>query len=301
MAQAPNLKQRVAFTSWQGWVNHADAALAIDDWAVLQGASIVERLRTCGGVLLDFEQHFSRLESGCAAIGIGGLRQDEICELAQQCVEQNSAAFAGEDFSIAIVVTPGRANAGEGPTLLVHSSPIEWAKLRHWYQHGQTLEISKHRNVPKECWSPHLKTRSRLQYFLSDQSVTETFGGSVLLTLRGTLTETSVANILLVEKGKLVAPPESDTLLGISLARTIRLATDAGIEVLFEDISPERAKNAAAIVLTGSLGCLWGCSQFEGIAVNQNSDGASMVQQLQALWASDIGLDFVAQAHRLTD
>lgn len=294
--------QRYAFTSQQGWVPHKKAAISIDDYGFMQGATIVDRMRTCAGTLLDFSLHYQRFLHSCDAIGIptDSFEQDAFERLANECVSRNRDVFNEQDFSVAMVATPGAIGGNESPTLVVNSSPIDWRKLDHWYRRGQALSISAHRNVPSECWSPKIKTRSRLQYFLSDQAVNTPFGGAVLLSIANELTETSVANLLILEGENLIAPLSETVLPGISLARTTRLAEADGIVVRYEPISVERAKRATGILLTGTVGCLWHCSSLGGIALNSDARCTTVLNRLKSLWSSEIGINYVEQASMLS-
>lgn len=295
MAQAIELSKRVAFTSWQGWGSHANASISIDDYGFLQGATAVDRLRTCNGELLDLEEHYCRLLQGCKAIGVEADRL-KVVSIIEECVALNRPVYGQQDFSVAIIVTPGRLGPDRSPTVVVHTSPIDWPKLHEWYTQGQSLEFATHRNVPAECWSPAIKTRSRLQYFLADQNVSQEASGAILLSTNGLLTETSVANLLIVEGDDLVSPQHEIILPGISLQRTARLASKAGIEVRYEPISEERAKKASGLILTGTVGCIWHCNALDGVPLRGDAVFNGVYQRLQQLWQEDIGMDFELQA-----
>jgi branched-subunit amino acid aminotransferase/4-amino-4-deoxychorismate lyase len=186
----------------------------------------------------------------------------------------------------------------EVPTLIVHPAEIDWRKLNHWYTWGQELCIAQSRNVPPQCWSPSIKTRARLQYYLADQAARRAageFSGAVLLDLQGNVTETSAANLILVEGHKLISPPLDSILYGISLQRTLRLGSQAGWQVNFEAISPARAEQADEILLCGSTGCLWPAARIGG-RVFEASPRGSAFQALAGLWRQDVQLDFIQQA-----
>ncbi len=242
------LDESTTFQLWQArprWIPATSASLSLDDWGALQGATLVERLRTVGGQPLDVEPHLLRLRQSAEVLGIRW--PDYLSgDLVAACVEANRPAHAHVDFSVVILLTPGRAHAGptgQRPTVIVHTLDLSWKSLARWYERGQALVTSENRNVPNACWSTHLKTRSRLHYYLADRQA-EGAGisgaGAAMLSIDGYLTESSVANLLILSRDTLISPPIDSVLHGLSLRRTLRLADKLGIAVRMENIAPQR-------------------------------------------------------------
>lgn len=257
-------------------------------------------MRTCNSAPLDASEHIGRLLDGCTQIGIQLPQELNLVALATECARRNVAAYRREDFSIVVLVTPGTEPDGSNPTVILHTSPIAWDALATWYQNGQSLRISTNQNVSASCWSPQLKTRSRMHYFLADQYAISSMGpfsSSILPNARGNLTETSSANFVIIESGSIICPPMDEILHGVSLARTIRLATKMKMKVCFESISAQRAMEADELLLCGSTGCIWPASQLEEREFTDCANGAAF-GALRELWTEDIGLDFVSQAIR---
>ena len=282
------------------WRPTADVSLALDDLGSLQGATLVERLRTVASQSLDGEEHLDRLRQNAKELAIEWpcyLTSDLIGE----CIRRNLPIHQTNDFAIVILLTPGHSRAlpiGSTPTVIMHTADLNWAQLAHWYQHGQPLVLATNRNVPGSCWSPHMKTRSRMHYFLADQQAAASqlpFAGAIMLSLDGHITESSVANVLLIDGEQLVSPPIDSVLHGLSLRRTIRLAEQLGIPVRYENISIAAAERATGMLLTGSSGCLWPASQL-GSVHYPNCTENSIYQRLRQAWIEDIGLDYTAQA-----
>lgn len=287
------------------WQPLTETKLALDDVGVLQGVVMVDRLRTVHGGPSDSPAHVARLRSNCQAIGIAWPAALELEELQSQCATLNRKFFGDKDFSIVSIITPGQiGSATPTPTVIVHAAGIDWSKLDSWYTYGQHLIIPATRNVPNACWSPALKTRARLQYYLADQSAANSqhaHAGAVLLDLHGNLTETAQANVLIVENGScLISPPEASILPGISLQRTLRLAREIGLHVSFEPISVARAGEAEEIVLCGSTGCLWSAHSLDDKILPTANRVDGIARRLAQAWMADIGLDFVAQARQLS-
>ena len=87
----------------------------------------------------------------------------------------------------------------------------------------------------------------------------------------------------------------ASVLNGISLARTLRLVEQAGLQIHFEPIPIPRALAADEILLCGSTGLLWAARSFADREFPQAVTGA-VLQSLQHLWMEEIGLDYIQQA-----
>ncbi|RMF36893.1 MAG: hypothetical protein D6753_18630 [Planctomycetota bacterium] len=282
-------------TAWKNgrWGPLAETMLDLDDWGVLSGAMVVDRLRTVQGQPRDVSEHLDRFQAGCRTVGIKLPAGLDLAHLIEQCAARNLAAWGGIDLAIVLLATPGRV-AGQQATLVVHPAAIDHARLRQWYATGQPLAVADQQSVPAACWSPHLKVRSRLNYYLADRAAQQRFGptaGAVLQDATGCLTETSAANILIAEGQRLVSPPPATILPGVSLQRTERLAAELGIELRFEPISIQRAIEADGLMLCGSVGCWWFASRLENRLFDDLSENP-LFRALREAWARDLGVDY---------
>ena len=274
--------------------------LALDDIGFLSGVVIVDRMRTMAGKLLDLSEHVTRFRQSCRAVGIELPSAEDLQARALACAESERQFYPGQDFSVILLATPGSARAQPRlPTLIMHTQAIAWERLCHWYRVGQTLTSSSHRNVPESCWSPKIKTRARLHYYLADQEALATTGdphsAGLLLDQQEFVTETSSANVLLIEGERLVSPRRERILDGVSLGRTLRLAERRKIVVAFEDISLARAQQADAILLCGSSGGVWRAGRLDERDYASGPWPPPLVHLVDD-WKQDVGIDFVEQA-----
>lgn len=294
------------------WIRAQDALLPLDDLGVLQAASVVERLRTYNGKLVDLSRHIARFREGLASVGISLPESWDVESLVPQCLDrqahkQEKGQADGEDFSIVVMGTPGRVGTSE-PTLVVHASDLPWRRLASWYRCGQVLMGSSHQSVPEACWPAKLKTRSRLHYYLADQSAIEEatakrmdgaeFAAGVLVDQSGHLTETSMANIAILEGDRLVTPLAAGILTGTSQPRVLDAARNVGLQVDSEPITPQRAMAADQVWLTGALGCLWAAQSF-GSALYDAPADCQAFRLVQGYVMKAVGIDYVQQATRL--
>ena len=277
------------------WLPLSEVHLALDDWGVLQGATIVDRLRTIDSRPLDVPLHLQRLRANCKTLGIETPELDQLDDVIVECAHHNQSRLADRDFSIVVLVTPGRTSAPKSPTIIVHVQPLNWAAIKYWYQNGQPLVIASNRNVPQACWSPKLKTRSRLQYYLADQQAYQSTGpysGAILLDTDGFVTETSAANILVVDQaGNLCCPHEESILGGVSLIRTLRLAEASGRKIIRAPISLDMIASASEVILTGTSACIWPASQVGDVRFSDPIKRPAYGQLLD-MWIESVGMDF---------
>jgi len=288
------LRNSIAWKNGQ-WLPLKEVHLGLDDWGVLQGAVIVDRLRTIDSHPLDVPLHLARLKSNCESIGIDLSELEPLVDVIIECARHNQSRLADRDFSIVVLVTPGLTSAVNSPTVIVHVQPLNWTTIEYWYAHGQPLVVATNRNVPRDCWSPQLKTRSRLQYYLADQEAMQSsgpFAGAILLNTDGYVTETSAANVIMVDQAGNVCCPDADSILGgVSLIRTLRLAESSGLKVIRKPISIAMIESAREVILTGTSGCIWSASQFGNVSLSDPTE-RPVYRELVAKWIADVGFDF---------
>jgi len=277
---------------------------SIADAGTLYGAILVERFRTYGCQLLDIADHKVRLLHGASQFAIDNSSVAfELEENVNRLLESNrDLVHRCGDVSVVVLLSPGEqlhnTVLGSRPTCLMHLSPLPFAKLARWYTQGTDLSMGAFQAVPGPCWPNQIKSRSRLPYFLSDARATATQSDSlaVLTTTRGSISDTSAANLLLVDgKGEFVSPPKEDILVGCTLQSIERLLNSKSVRIHFRDIEPDELSRASEIILTGSSGGIWPVRSIDGKRIGSGG-GRPKLRMLTELWKEHVGMDFVAQA-----
>lgn len=301
------------------WLPCKDLHWSVTDIATTQGVMLVERLRTAGGRLFDCPLHVERLGTSAALVGLEcNDLLSSIPSLIEELVNQNHEFIQfHHDVGIVVLLSPGdpghHKSAKLVPTLMMHLTSIPFSQLHKWYEYGCRLHISETRNVPPESWSPWIKTRSRLQYYLADHPVTSTTGDqsstakkpqsdsvAVLLSSRDYVTETSISNLIIVDRqGKLRSPSKRDILQGVSLSKVESLATKLGLALEYGNITADDFREAEEILMTGTTGFVWAAVEFEGKLVGDGKPGP-ICKAIQRTWSETLGFDFVAQASDVT-
>jgi branched-subunit amino acid aminotransferase/4-amino-4-deoxychorismate lyase len=281
------------------WISATDAGF-------VQGTTVAEQLRTFRGKLFCLDDHLTRLDHSLETIGLGkGINRSEVSAAAQRLVEQNHRLLeADDDLGLSIFVTPGEyASYGAGgptaPTLGMHTYPLPFRLWAAKYRTGQSLVTTEIEQVPPTCWSPSLKCRSRMHYYLADRRAAQIEPGAraLLLDHDGFVTEASTANVILYSRDGLIAPPGQSVLRGISLAKVCQLAGEMGLLTTERAIRADDVARADEVFLASTPLCMLPVTRFNGRPIGDGAPGP-VFQRLIAAWGEQVGLDVVEQAER---
>jgi branched-chain amino acid aminotransferase len=274
---------------------------SISDVGTMFGAILVERMRTYQGKLLDLCDHRERLVTSAQKLGIQTSYVESQFEFACHRVLERNAELVNRmgDVGIAFLLSPGEFdsvvnNRFPDPTCMVHLSPLPISKLEQWNRQGVELIRGAMCTVPGTCWPVQMKTRSRLPYFLSDLQACNIAGDqlTVLTTTRGTIADTAMANILMVDRhGSIVSPPWQDILVGCTLKNLARLLDRNGTVLVQRDIKPEEFGSAREVILTGTSGGVWHASKVDGELIGDGHPGPEL-RRMKLLWDEHVLTSF---------
>lgn len=285
-------------------VSQGQLHIELDDIGFVLGTTISERLRTFGGQLFQVDEHFARLALSLESIGI---TSEELLPRVQtaavEIVAHNiTLCPTGSDLGLVILITPGRAATNE-PTVLVYSTALPFSEMRSWYSDGVSLQVSTHRQVPKNCWPSHLKCRSRMHYYLADQEARskQSDARALLLDQYGNVAEASTANLLIYAKDTgLVSPRKENILSGISLSVLEDLAAQLDVNFQYSDFRVADVMEADEVILCSTSPSVWAVRECNGQVCGAGADG-EMVRALQGKFSELVGIDIVAQASEFAE
>lgn len=269
----PPARVRLAYCDGS-WIDSEQLSLNVRDLGFTQSVTAVERIRAYQGNWFQVERHLDRFLSTASALGIVGLPDRTIIEsLLDQLVVRNQEWLEQADnFGGVLFATPGCPKPGpsvSNPTFVLdlHSNDVDGCE--NWIRHGSPLVVTTIQQPPPESWSRQLKVRCRLHYYLADRAANDAVAESngILLDQDGSITETSLSNILIVESGVLICPEREQILWGVSLQVILELAKQHGISVRFERIQPDRLRAADEVLQTGTRCGLWFASSVDGSAL----------------------------------
>lgn len=282
------------------WMPSRDALIPLSDLGFGLGVTVVERLRTFAGRPFRIEEHLKRLERSLEIVGWNTAAiVAEVHEAVAAFPDVNAELMApGDDWYVAIFVTPGDSPTAAHPRIGVHGGPLPFAGWADKFETGVDVVITDVRQTPANCWPPELKCRSRMHYYLADQEAARRQPGAraVLLDQQGFIGEASTANVVAYYEGRGLVTPRLDGVLpGISQQVMFELADEAGIAHYEADLSPTAFAAADELFITSTSICLQPIVRVDDRAIGDARPGL-IYRQLLSAWSEKVGVDIAAQA-----
>jgi branched-subunit amino acid aminotransferase/4-amino-4-deoxychorismate lyase len=285
----------------------SEARLPVYDAGVVLGATVSEMARTFHRRPYRLIDHIDRLYRSLDASRMDiGLSKEALVAIANQLIGHN-ARFLEEGGELGLVqfVTAGEVPTYAGmmgraprttPTVCVHTFPLLFARYARKLQTGAHLVTPSIRQVPPQCYQPHMKCRSRMHYHLAEKEAQRVDPEAValLLDLDGNVTETSSANFLMVKRGAIVSPPSGKILPGISRDTVMKLARELAIPFAERDIRVADIVSADEALITSTPFCLMPVTQINGTTIGDGKPGSTFRRLIDA-WSQEVGLDIEAQ------
>lgn len=292
------------------FVPRSGLGLPLTDAGFVLGAAVAEQLRTFRGELFLPAEHGRRLVEGLSIVQVDApVPVEDLLAAAAEVARHNwrlGPSFS--DLGVSIVVTPGdlaaqshgrpRIEACPGRSrAMIHSFPLAFESWVSGYAHGIRLVTVSVRQVPEECWPSRLKCRSRMHYHLAEREAHRLDPGARPLVCHGDgrVSETPTANVVVVTGRRLLTPPESDALPGISLRFLWRLAESEGLECEERSMRVSDCLHADEVLLTSTPSCLLPATSIDGSAIGDGHPGPIFLRLLAA-WERSCGVDIREQA-----
>ena len=270
------------------------------------GVTVAEQLRTFGGEIFLIDDHFARLKKSLATVGVDEVDLAALHSATHEIVEHNLRLIPrGSDLGVTVFVTPGlyptySPNGETGPSVGIHSYPLPFSLWAAKYASGQHCEPVSVPQVSSDCWPRHLKSRSRMHYYLADREARQIHpeARAILADERGNLNEASTANVVAIfaDEG-IVSPPRETILPGISLGFVEQLCSELDIEFVWRPIAMHELADADELLLTSTPYSLLPVSRF----AQREFDGRDHFERLIDAWSRHVGLDMVEQANRFAE
>ncbi len=282
-----------------------EAHLTLHDAGFVWGATVTDLCRTFGHRPFRLPDHLCRFRQSCELAYIPlNLSDDELTAVAEQLVAYNAALLPPDgDLAVVFFATPGPigyylgepGGPGDGaPTLGVHTFPLPFARYHRLIREGAVLVTPAARRVPAECVDPRIKQRSRLSGWIADQEARrmEPGASALLLDADGFVTETVVANFLIVRDGTVLSPPRDAILNGVSLQVVEELCRDLGIPFEERRLTVEDCRNADEAMLAGTSYCLAAVRRVAGADLSMHGP---IRRRLLDEWSRRVGVDIERQ------
>ncbi|TWU60833.1 branched-chain amino acid aminotransferase [Rubripirellula tenax] len=261
MATSP--LSRISFFSGN-WIEHDRMVVSIDDIGFRQSVTVVERLRTYNQRPFQFEAHWKRWQSSLDALAIDDTpTREAMTSITDELLHRNRDwVNSNGDVGITWFATPGLMGTSPHervPTIGIHLNPIDHDRNVAKQTIGQPLVITSVRQQPDDAWPRAIKVRCRLHYFRADQmaQAVDPHAVGVLIDDDGSVTDTSIANLAIVEGGSIVSPEADQVLASVSQAVVEQIAHEFNIAWRKERVRPDRITQADEVLLMGTDCGVW--------------------------------------------
>jgi len=267
-------------------VERDQAKISVYDHGLLYGDGVFEGIRCYSGKVFEIDAHVDRLYNSAKAIRLEiPMTRDEFKKAIVRTVEANGF----KDTYIRAVVTRGEGNLGLSPkgckpSVFIIADKIELYPPALYEKGLEVITCTTMRNHPNAL-SPRIKSLNYLNNILAkieamDAGVLE----AVMLNHLGYVSECTGDNIFIVRRGDLITPPkESGILDGVTRNAVMRLAREAGITVVEENMTRYDLYTADECFLTGTGAEVIPVTKIDGRAIGGGGVGP-MTKKLLGLF-----------------
>jgi branched-chain amino acid aminotransferase len=231
-----------------------EAKISAIDYGFLYGFGLFETMRAYNGSIFRLEAHLNRLAKSAEKLGI----EIDVPSL-QAAVTETIRKNSLKEARVRLSVSAGEGSLIPDPHSCAHPTVLVIARKyvaysSDIYEKGfQAIFSTARRNIQSPLSS--MKTANYLDCLLARQEAKDAgVDESLLLNEAGLLSEGSMSNLFLVDRGRLITPPVNAGILpGITRGVVLELAPSLGIKVVEKDVLPEKLTNSEEAFLTNSL------------------------------------------------
>ncbi len=256
----------------------AEASLSLLDPGFVWGATVTDRTRTFGGRPFELDAHIRRFRQSCELACVPLEASDaQIATIANTLFARDGT---DPDVSLVMLATPG-------PTLILHTQPLDWAKLERIDRTGARL-VQSSATLGTNPWMKH---RSRLPWWIAARELRQYDPDSEPLFVDrvvNSVTETASANLLAFINDTVVSPPRVQILRGIALDLTEQLCRQLRLPFVESTIDVNDLGHASEVLLTNSTFGVVGVAWLNG---NLVPFPGPILRRLQSAWSHHLGVN----------
>lgn len=264
-------------------VHRNDARVSVFDSVVQGGDAVWEGLRVYNGTVYALEEHLHRLRDSAHALAFTQIPSISYIKRAIGRTLQANGMF--HDAHIRLTLTRGeKYTSGMDPRLNTKGCTLivlaEWKPPVYGTAPITLITASVRRNNPN-----HLDSKIHHNNLLNNilAKIEANVAGAddaLMLDTDGFVAETNATNFFLIKNGRLLTPPATSCLPGITRQWVIDTAPELGISITEQHISLTECYTADHAFVTGTMGELVPVQMIDGRAIDLQK-GAATFQQLQ--------------------
>lgn len=264
----------------------ADAKVSVFDSVVQGGDAVWEGLRVYDGKIFQLDAHLDRLFASAKAMAFEGVPTRE--EVKRALFDTLKANGMRDETHVRLTLTRGeKVTSGMDPRWNRSGSTL--IVLAEWkppvYPDSITLVTASIRRNSPQAVDSKIHHNNLINNILAkiEANVADA-DDALMLDFEGFVSETNATNVFIVQKGVVLTPHADYCLPGITRAKVIKLASDAGIDVLEKRISLTEVYTADEVFVTGTMGELVCVREVDGRTIGSGSTGP-VTQHLQLIYA----------------
>lgn len=259
-----------------------EARVSVMDRGFLFGDAVYEVVPVYDGMAFRLAEHLARLEASLAAIRLANpLTQRQWADVINGLIAKQPTA----DQQIYLQVTRGldsRRNhafpQNSAPTIFAMSEALVLPPAEQYQQGVRAITAADIRW--QRC---DIKSTSLLANCLLRQRALDAGCAEVILLRDGFLTEASAANIFVVKKNQLLAPPKNHLMLpGVTYDVILELAEQLNLNHVVRDLLEEEVHAADELWLTSSTREVLAIVELDGRKIGHGRPGPMYARMLAA-------------------
>jgi branched-chain amino acid aminotransferase len=249
------------------FVRSDDAAIPVDDLAILRGYGVFDFLRTYGGRPFDLGAHLRRLERSARLIHLDlPVSLDEIRRITLETLERNGYP----ESNVRLVLTGGTSEdnitPNGGSRLLVMVTPLK-PQPEEWYRDGLKVILNY-----TERYLPQAKTINYIPAIIAlKQAKAQDAVDAIYVDKNGHALEGTTTNLFAFFGDRLVTPGQG-ILLGITRQAVLELASDR-FQVDVTDLPVSDLLRADEVFITSSNKEICPVRQIDDRVIGQGVPG----------------------------
>jgi branched-chain amino acid aminotransferase len=256
----------------------ADAAkVSVYDRGFLFGDAVFEVLRTYGGALFAWDEHFARLRRSAERVLLS-LPVDGATLRAE--VERAVAATGNDDSNVRIVVSRGAGpvtldpGTAGSPLRVILVEPVAPPPREAYAEGIAAITVRVQRSVDGTA-AAGAKVTNYLESLLAVREARARGAQEALIVDgQGEVVEGATSNVFAVKGGGLATPPEDAGILaGITRAHVLEAAAKAGIAVDQRRLRPEALYDADEVFVTSSIREVLSVVRVDGRVIGTGAPG----------------------------
>ncbi len=269
-----------------------EARVSVFDSVVQGGDAVWEGIRVYDGKIFQLDAHLDRLFSSAKAMDFAGVpSRDQVKQAIFETLEANGMR---DETHIRLTLTRGeKVTSGMDPRW--NRSGCTLIVLAEWkppvYPDSITLITSSIRRNSPQSLDSKIHHANLINNILAkiEANVADA-DDALMLDFEGFVSETNATNVFLVKHGVVLTPRADYCLPGITRAKVIQIARDAGIVVVEKRLSITDVYTADEVFVSGTMGELVCVREVDGRVIGEGEIG-QMTRRLQSLYTVTVNND----------